>query len=178
MKTRTYARLSLLIPILIWLACLLLLLAVYVLFPDLQSTTETPTVVAVVGMLLIFYAIGIIYWLIPYLLVSLMLLLVSFLSTEKVLRVVYFLSPILMAIVIMVVVTAFTITPSEGPLLIGDLASDFQDSIGTGGLFAIITLFWSYICVGLGFGIYKLLQHFGMIKTDEKINSEVITVNS
>lgn len=178
MKTRTYARLSLLIPILIWAVGLLLLLALYVLFPDSQSGSETPAVVAVIGMFLVFYVIGIIYWLIPYLLVSLILVLVSFRSTEKVIKVVYMLSPILMAIVIVILVAVLTIAPAEGPLLVGDLTSSFLDSLGTGGLFTIITLIWGYICVGLGFGIYKLLQRFGMIKTEEKLNSETITVNS
>lgn len=178
MKTRTYARLSLLIPILVWVVSLVFLLALYVLFPDTQSGSDMPAVIAVVGMVLVFYVVGIIFWLIPYLLVSLILLLVSFRSTEKTLKVVYLLSPILMAISIMILMTVLTIAPAEGPLPASDLLSSFQDSIGTGGLFAILTLVWGYICVGLGFGIYKLLQRFGMIKSEVNLNSESIPVNS
>jgi len=178
MKPTTYARLALLIPILVWVISLLLLLAAFVLLPDLQTASDTPTLVAVVGVFLLFYVIGIIYWLIPYLLISLVLLLISFRSTERVLRTVYLLSPFLMAIVILIVVTTLTITPPEGSLLISGLTSNFQDSVGTGVLFAIITLVWGYICVGLGFEGYKLLQHFGKIKEDKKINSETIGLSS
>jgi hypothetical protein len=174
----TYARLSLLIPILAWVSSLLLLLTAFALLPDLQTTSETPTLVAVVGALLLFYVIGIVYWLIPYLLVSLVLLLISFKSTERVLRVVYLLSPLLMAIMILIVVTTLKITPAEGSLLVSDLTSNYHDSVGTGVLFAFITLVWGYLCVGLGFGGYKLLQQFGTIKEEKKINSETIAVNS
>jgi hypothetical protein len=129
-------------------------------------------------MFLLFYVVGIIYWLIPYLLVSLVLLLVSFRSTEKIMKAVYLLSPILMTIVIVILMTVLTITPPQGSLPTGDLISSFQDSLGTAGLFAILTLIWGYICVGLGFGIYKLLQRFEMIKAEEKINSQPMEVNS
>jgi len=178
MRPLTYARFSLLIPILVWVVSLLLLLAAFVLLPDLQTASDTPTLVAVVGVFLLFYVIGIIYWLIPYLLVSLVLLLTGFRSKERVLWTVYLLSPLLMAFVILIVVTTLTVTPPEGSLLISDLTSNFQDSVGTGILFAIITLFWGYICIAMGFGGYKLLQHFGKIKEDKKITSETTGLNS
>jgi putative membrane protein (TIGR04086 family) len=133
-----------------------------------ESRTINGLLVAVVGTLLLFYVIGIVYWLIPYLFLSLVLLLISFRSTERVLKMVYLLSPLLMAIVILIVVTTLTITPPEGSLLVSDLTSNFQDSVGTGVLFAGITLVWGYICVSLGFGGYKLLQHFGMIKEEKR----------
>ena len=62
MRPLTYARFSLLIPILVWVISLLLLLAAFVLLPDLQTASDTPTLVAVVGVFLLFYVIGIIYW--------------------------------------------------------------------------------------------------------------------
>ena len=175
MKTRAYARLSLFIPFLVWVVSLLLFLA-YVFLADGQSAAETPTLVAVVGVLLLFYIIGIVYWLIPYVLVSLALLLLSFISSERVLKVVYPLSPILMSALILIVVTTLTINLPESSLLTADLSSTFQDSIGSGFLFAIITLIWGYICVGLGFGGYKLMQAFGMIKEETSTNSETIAV--
>jgi hypothetical protein len=63
-------------------------------------------------------------------------------------------------------------------VLLPDLQTAFQDSVGTGVLFAIITLFWGYICIAMGFGGYKLLQHFGKIKEDKKITSETTGLNS
>jgi hypothetical protein len=178
MKTRTYARLSLLIPILVWVISLLLLLIIFVLFPDSQTTMEMPTMVAVVGVLLFFYVIGIVFWIIPYLLVSLVLIVISFKSVEKVLRGVYVLSPILMAVVVMIVVTTLAIAPQDVSLPVSNFLSNLQDSIGTGGLFAVLALIWGYLCVGLGLGGYKLLQHFGMIKEEGKLNFEVVTANS
>jgi hypothetical protein len=49
--------------------------------------------------------------------------------------------------------------------------------LGINLMMGILSLAYGYICVGLGFAGYKLLQRLGMIREEEKINSEVITVN-
>jgi hypothetical protein len=42
----------------------------------------------------------------------------------------------------------------------------------------ILSLVFGYICVGLGYGGYKLLQQFGLIVDEEKGNPEIINVSS
>jgi hypothetical protein len=190
MKTRTYARLTLLIPPGIWVISVLLLFAAFGFFPDFLISDEPSAPIASVELLILFYVIGIVYWIIPYLLLSLALLLISFIVTEKVLKVAYLLSPILMASMIMIVVTTTTIIPGVGLLLMDNPTSTFQDFVWTDALYVIVALYvilaviviyaliWGYICVGLGFGGYKLLQLFGMIKTEEKLRSEIIGVTT
>jgi hypothetical protein len=53
-----------------------------------------------------------------------------------------------------------------------------KTSVGVNLLFGVLALVWGYICVALGLGGHKLLQHFGRIKEEEKINSETIAVAS
>jgi hypothetical protein len=190
MKNRTFARLSLLIPPGIWVISLLLLIAGFAFFPDFLTSSETPAPVGAVELLILFYVIGIVYWILPYLVLSLTLLLISFIVTEKVLKVAYLFSPILMTSMIMTVVVVTTIIPVVGSLLIDYFPSTFQDSGLTDALYvivvlyaileliAIVALIWGYICLGLGFVAYKLLQQFGMIKVEEKINPKIIAVRS
>jgi hypothetical protein len=190
MKTRTFAHLSLLIPPGIWVISLLLLIAGFAFFPDFLTSSETPAPVGAVELLILFYVIGIVYWVLPYLVLSLTLLLISFMVTEKVLKVAYLFSPILMTSMIMTVVVVTTIIPVVGSLLIDSLSSTFQDYSLTDALYvivvlyaileliAIVALIWGYICLGLGFVAYNLLQQFGMIKVEEKINPKIIAVRS
>src|SRR5512133_3139230 len=105
MKTKTYARFSLCIPFLIWGICLLLLILVNTFLPDYLSSSETSTLSSVLGVLLLFYVIGIIFWLLPYLLISLVLFILSFKSRTEVLKSIIALSPFAMAILIMAEVT-------------------------------------------------------------------------
>ena len=163
MNTKTYARLSLLIPLLVWVLCLSLLILASAFLPDDLISGEPATPLAVAGMLIIFYVLGILFWFIPYLLVSIVLLILSFRSRVVVLKHAYALSPVAMAILIMIVVAISLSTSSDGTLRLSELASTYRDTLGASGLFGIITLICGYICVGLGFGIYKLLQYLGIV---------------
>jgi hypothetical protein len=59
-----------------------------------------------------------------------------------------------------------------------DLLSNFITSTSFSLMMGILALVYGYICVGLGFGGYKLLQQFGMIVDKEKANPEIIYLTS
>jgi hypothetical protein len=50
--------------------------------------------------------------------------------------------------------------------------------IGINLMMGILSLVYGYLCVGLGFAGYKLLQRFGMIREEEKTNMEIKNLNS
>ena len=177
MKTSTFARLSLLIPFLVWGICLLLVLLVNALFPDSFSSSETFTLSSVVGLVLIFYLIGIPFWLVPYLLVALVLLILSFRSRPKVLKTVSILSPFAMAMLVMIELTTLSMNSLESSLPTFDLSSISKDSIGAIAMFVIITIFWGYLCVGIGLGLYKLFRHYGIIKDEMQSGLMLQTIN-
>jgi hypothetical protein len=178
MKTRTYARLALLIPILIWGILLLVELLINAVIPaDLRSDGLT-TIFGVLGVLLFSYVLGILFWFIPYLVLSIALLFMSFRSRLEVLRYLFILSPFAMAILVMLEVTILSLATGGIAVPSADLISNFKTSTGINLLVGILALVWGYICVGLGLGIYKLLQRFGTLKEEGKIGPEVVAVNS
>ncbi len=80
MKAKTYARLALLIPLLLWVILLLVELLITAVVPaDLMSDGPN-TFFGLLTILLFSYVLGILFWLIPYLILSITLLLLSFKS--------------------------------------------------------------------------------------------------
>ena len=165
MKTRTYARLALLIPFLLWGLCLLLLALMSRFLPD-DLTSNASTLPGIAGLVLVFYVFGILFWFVPYLLLSLFLLICSFRSRIEVLMYIFLLSPFIMAILMMIEATLLSVSNPETSLPSPDLISTFQSTMEFNAVVAIIALVSGYLCVGLGFGIYKLLQHKEVIKKD------------
>jgi hypothetical protein len=45
-------------------------------------------------------------------------------------------------------------------------------------MFTLFSLVWGYICVGIGFGGYKLLQYFNIIKRERMTEAEPIAASS
>lgn len=168
MKTITYARLSLLIPILVWVLSLSVMILASEFLADDLNYSDQATVLAAAGMLILFYVIGILVWFIPYLILASVLILLTIRVRLQVLRYVFALSPFAMAILIMLVVALITNTSPDGTSFFSALADNYQETLGASGLFGIITLIWGYVCVGLGFGLYKLLQYWGIIQLEQK----------
>ncbi|MGE5373554.1 MAG: hypothetical protein ACM3XO_00750 [Bacteroidota bacterium] len=165
MKEKTYARLSLLLPFLLWGLCLIM----YALVANLISANQFDSLLSTpifdwIGRIIIFYVFGIIFWLLPYVLLFLILFGLTFKKQGKSLLYLFTLSPFAMAILMMVEAAIFSLIwpdRSAGPF---DAVSSFQSSLGLVILFAIMSLAWGYICVGIGFGIYKLLRSSGILK--------------
>jgi hypothetical protein len=178
MKTKTYARLALLIPLLIWVIFLLVEMLVNVFIPADLRSNGVDTFFGLAETVLLFYVIGILFWFLPYLALSIILLLISFKSRVEVVKYLFVLSPFAMAILVMLEVTIVSLTTGGSAMASDGLISNFEYSVGINLLFGILALVWGYICVGLGLGGFKLLQHFKMIKEEEMVNSQSIAVNS
>ena len=179
MKARTYARLALLIPLLIWVIVLLIQMLIILFRPvDVYSNgTDTDTLFGLVEMVLSFYMIGILFWFLPYLVLSIALLIISFNSQLDVLKYMFVLSPFAMAILVMMEMTILSL--ATGVVLSpADIVSNIATSAGINLFVGIFALVCGYICVGLGFGGYLLLQYFGLIKQAETISSEVLPATS
>ena len=171
MKTTTYVRLSLLIPILVWGICLLFfIIASTPPFNEVVSSQSTTTM-NFVFLFFAFYMFGIVIWISPYLLLSLILLGLSLFVKARTLIKGFALSPIVMTILTLGLVNLLAIGSSRDGAIPSDLLIKDQGLISFNLLSFVVSLVWGYICVGIGFGIYKLLQHSGIIRDEEKINS-------
>jgi hypothetical protein len=85
---------------------------------------------------------------------------------------VFALSPLAMAILIVIFVWVLSIGGADGNTFSSIPGTNMEGFLGSYGWFAILALIWGYICVGVGFGIYKLLQHRRIIR-DEANNIEL-----
>ncbi len=170
MKTATYLRLSLLIPFVVWGICLLIFA-----ITNLAPETNNGPVVNFLLVLFVFYVFGIIGWLLPYLLLALILLILSFRVGAQTLIKVFALSPVIMAAFIMV----FVIGILGDSLTPGTLAPDIDAAGGelwsSPVWFGIVSLVWGYISVAIGFGMYRLLQALPVIRDTETPMAPAVT---
>jgi hypothetical protein len=169
MKTKTYLRLSLLIPFFVWVICLAIFIIWSKLFPNSSGFSESGGIVNVVPMALLFYVFGIIGWLLLYILLALILLIWSFRSQSQVLMKGFTLSPLVMTILVLIIVNALSIGNGGWSQVSSNPTTNASDLLGSNALFAGLTIVWGYICVGIGYGFYKLLQRGGFIKDEEMI---------
>jgi hypothetical protein len=176
MKTRTYARLALLIPFMIWVILFLVEMFINAVIPADLRSNGPETFFGLVEIVLLFYVIGILLWFLPYLILSIAMLLVSFKSRLELVKPLFLLSPFAMTMLVMTEVTVISLLSAGDAVPSIDLVSTFKNGAEVNVFVGVLALVWGYVCVGLGFGGYKLLQHFGMIKEDEKVHSEIISV--
>jgi len=163
-KTRTYLRLSLLIPFMVWGVCLLfLIIASATPLNELASNAST-TITDWMTRFLAFYIFGIVFWLIPYILLALILLVWSFFSQAGVTMKVFALSPLVMTLLTIAAVNLFAWGASGAGTIFSNPAGDYQDFVTFNILAVVVSLVWGFICVGIGFGIYKILQGLQVIK--------------
>lgn len=165
MKTTTYLRLSLLIPFLVWGICVLF----FIIWSSSDSSGPVANESTIIGILLwsvLFYVFGIIGWFLPYLLLSIVLLVWSFRSRAEVLMKAFALSPIAMAILVVIFLSIISMSTQDWDMFSSNPLANTENFFGSPLWFVILTLVWGYICVGVGFGIYKILQGRGLIKDD------------
>ena len=183
MKTRTYMRLALLIPLVIWVILLPAVILIYVVFPADLGSNGPDTFFGLIELVSSFYVIGILFWFLPYLVLSIGLLFASFRSRLEVLKYLLVLSPFAMAILVMTEVTIISLSIWGFSLTLAPFPEDIKIStaifllVSILGL-GILALMWGYICVGLGLGSYKILQRFGKIKDEEKTKVEILQVSN
>jgi hypothetical protein len=165
MKTATYLRFSLLIPFAVWGICLLVIMATSAVskdqfVPELQENISTGVAVFFSA-----YVIGIIFWIFPYLLLALILFFSTFISQGRTALKVFALSPLAMTLLTLATVILIDLSSS------GTIDQGFSNFI----LFVVgLVLIWGYICVGIGYGIYRLLQRRGKIRDEESIETTLL----
>jgi phosphate/sulfate permease len=83
----------------------------------------------------------------------------------------YALSPLVMTLLVLILVNVLTIGNGGWNLLSSNPTANALGILGSNALFAGLTLLWGYICVGIGYGIYKLLQLQGFIKEEAVVTT-------
>jgi hypothetical protein len=150
MKPQTFFRLALLVPYILWGIGLLVMLPLSAMENELSETWNF------ILMPIAFYTIGIILWFLPYTILAIGLGIwaknKSINSLRNTALAAPFLFFVLMSIEIIIVnLPATTIT-------------EFLSAIAEQSLaFGVFSLLYGYVCVGIAFGIFKLLQHKNLI---------------
>jgi hypothetical protein len=176
-KTATYLRLSLLLPFLVWGVCLLFVIAVTASPIDELISSESTTIAGILYLFFMFYALGIVIWFFPYLLLSLILFALSFIIQARTAIKVFALSPIAMTVLTIASMNLLFLGSSgNGQMLSSPLIKD-QDFIYFNLLVLAFSLIWSYLCVGIGFGIYQLLQHSRIVRDEETVEARLRPIN-
>lgn len=160
MKPQTYLRLSLLLPYALW--AVLALLASIQGFSGNASLLGEAVEFLNVGFLAALFLVGIFFWFVPYTLLALGLLLWSRNKEVKTIVRVFALSPLLLTALILLEVNVLSIV-LEDPGVTWT-ASHLRDLMSLNLVAIGLTLGAGYLCVGLGFGLYKLLQQLHIIK--------------
>jgi hypothetical protein len=171
MKTRTYLRLSLLTPFLVWGVCVLFFIILSTFESNGSESMGSSVVVGLVFWVVLFYVFGIVGWFLPYVLLSLLLLIWSFRSRTQVLMKGFALSPFAMTILIVIFVNMLSIGTGGWDMFSSNSAENFENFFVSNLLFGILALIWGYICIGLGFGIYKSSQRLGFIRDEANTGS-------
>jgi hypothetical protein len=148
MKPRTYFRLALLFPYLLWGICILTFLPL--------STLEISEAWNVALMPVTFYVFGIILWFVPYTLLAIGLEFWSRNKSTSALRNTALAAPILFTL-LMLAEGVLVNLPAESLSIF--MKEIFDQSIVIG----IFSLVFGYLCVGIALGTFKLLQGKNLI---------------
>lgn len=143
MKPRTYFSLALLFPYILWVICALIAF--------ILSGQETSTGWDLLLMPVFFYAIGILLWFIPYTLLAVGLWLWSRNKSVTALFRAAMVAPLGMGVLMLL----------EGLLVnlpASDLAQLGRELPGQVALLGGLSLVFGYFCVGVAWGIYKILK--------------------
>ena len=143
MKPRTYFGLALLFPYILWVICALVIF--------LLSSQETSEAWNLVLMPISFYAIGIIFWFLPYTILAIGMWIWSRNKSAAALYKLAMLAPILL-LPLMLIEAVLIALPADS---IAELAKDL---LGQAALFGGFGLVFGYLSVGAALGVFKFLQ--------------------
>ena len=151
MKPRTYFRLALMFPYLLWGICASGLF----LLTSLEST-------ALDFLLLLFmiYVLGIILWLVPYTLLAVGMWIWSTNKSTAALYKLAVIAPVLL-VALMLIESALMSLPAKN---IAELTMDSLEQAVTLGAFSLL---FGYLCVGATLGMYKFLQAKGLVAQEK-----------
>lgn len=151
MKLRTYFGFALFLPFLLWLICLLISLMAS--GADLSSPPDTFFIP------IAYYTVGIILWFIPYTILAIGLWNWSKNKETIEIRNAALATPFIFYLLLLgEAVLTFTVTNSM---------TDFASTMPEAALIiGVLSLGFGYLCVGVGMGIFKLLQANNLIKNE------------
>lgn len=165
MKTTTYLRWSLLTPFLVWGLCVLFFL-VWSASDSSGPVANESTLVGILLWSILFYVFGIIGWFLPYVLLALILLFFSFRSRVPVLMKIFALAPLAMSVLVVLFLGLISASTQDWEMFSSNPMANAENFFGSPLWFVLLTLVWGHICVGIGFGIYKILQRRGFIRDE------------
>lgn len=174
MKSATFARFALLLPLILWGVCLLVLILAVEYHPQYLDFDGLPGFQELPVWLVFMYVFGILFWLIPYLLLSIGLFLWSYRVRLETLKYGFMLSPLVMAVLVMTEFTLLSMILPASTAPESGLESIFLDTVQINIFLGGITLVWGYICVGLGLGIYRLLRQSNVIRDEWNHEPETV----
>ena len=170
MKTQTYIRSSLLIPYILW-AIFLGIAIIASRAPD--DASASTSLISIITVITTFYVIGIILWGIPYTILAFGLWLWSRgRDLQKTTRV-FALSPLFLAILMMLETFILSFDWSDMANGFSQLSTDSGASFLTlGGL----SILYGYLCIGLATGLYKILRSLNVFNREEKASTPAVIV--
>jgi len=80
----------------------------------------------------------------------------------NILRKVFAASPFILTVLILIEINLLSVATQD--LSFYSSLADFKDLMALNGRAVVLTLAGGYLCVGIAFGLYKLLQHLKVIK--------------
>jgi hypothetical protein len=149
MKPRTYFRLALLFPYILWIVCALIVFI-------LSSIPMTSSSWDIVMMPFFFYAFGILLWFIPYTILAIGMWVWSKGKSTAALYKPALGAPLLLFILMLIEVVLISLPVNSVTELTEGLLSQ---SAVLGGF----SLVFGYLCVGIALGIYKFLKSRNII---------------
>jgi hypothetical protein len=170
MKAQTYLRLSLLLPYLLWGLALLLMQG--------YGGSENPSPIDRIipldfSWILSLYVIGAFFWFLPYTLLALGLLVWSIHRKIRTIMQVFAVSPLILTVLIMIEINLLSILTQDSSSSLSP--SNFTNLLALNGLALGLTIAAGYLCVGIGFGLYKILMSTNVIKESETESQMVAT---
>lgn len=155
MKPHTYFRLALLLPFFLWIITLIAGL--------LLSQSETlPEILNILAIPILFYGLGIIFWFIPYMVICIGLWIWSGNKSIATLRNAALIAPIMFYLLLlfeMLVMYFFS----------DSLTNFTQEILEIAALLGVVSLFFGYLCVGIAFALFKILQIKKVIVPEEEV---------
>jgi hypothetical protein len=145
MKPQTYFRIALLIPYILWGIGLLVMLALSAMENELSETWNF------ILMPIAFYTIGIILWFLPYTILAIGLGIWSGNKSITALRNAALAAPFLFFVLMAIEIIIVNLPATD--------ITQFSNAIAEQSLaFGVFSLLYGYVCVGIAFGIFKVLQ--------------------
>jgi hypothetical protein len=156
MRPQTYFRLTFFIPLILWVISLVISLAL--------SGKDLSPLENIFYMPIFYYSIGIILWFIPYVILMIGMLIWTKNRSVSALRNAGLAAPIIFYILMLAEAGLVYILSGT----VGNLGRDFPGMVL---MLGVLSLIFGYLCVGIAFGLSKILQARNIIQQEEPVEN-------